>query len=155
MSTLLPFLSPQFNLNLTWGVEGIHCTVTARPSANREFQCKHAAGGGVHQPEQFSILRLQQLRRQLVWLKWTFEYRFKRRGFVRPVTMKMMRAALLAAGAVRVMRSVYNLPIQFRTAMRPSACRAWVPGKKRQRVALVAHPGQNGDQSADIRQPSA
>src|SRR5437764_58440 len=46
-----------------------------------------------------------------------------------PATRKMIWAALQAAGAVRVMRSAYNLPTQFLTAMRLSTCNAFVPGK--------------------------
>jgi len=61
---------------------------------------------------------LQQLRRQLVWLKWTFEYRFSAGALSAPVTMKMMRAALLAAGAVRVIALGVQLadPISYRDA---------------------------------------
>jgi len=84
----------------------------------------------------------EQLRGQLLRLKWDLPAQLLAPGpCPRRFTMKMISALLLAAAAVRVMRSVYNLPIQFRTTSRPSHAALSCAGK-RERVALVAHPGE-------------
>jgi len=88
----------------------------------------------------FSILLAVEVAQVTDRFEPVLQHTLQRQGFVCARHMKMICAALLAAGAVIVMRSVYNLPTQFPHRDASIRMQRFRPGKSESVCPFVAIP---------------
>jgi len=94
--------------------------VTLKQSTILEFLSKHAAAAASTSQSSFPSFGWSSCGGNCS-AQTALQHGLQCGGFVAPVNMKMTCTAVAGGRPVSVMRSAYNLPTQFLTAMRPSA----------------------------------